>query len=129
MSPDPNKVEAIKHAVPPTNKAELKSFLGMTNYSSCFIKNYSKKTEILRQLLKDDVKWNWNKLHRTCFDKLKNSLIAESILGYFAPNLRSKIIVDASPSGLGAILLQEQSSGNDQIIAYASRALSTAEKH
>ena len=41
ISPDPNKVQAIKDAEPPTTVSELRSFLGMTNYSSRFIRNYA----------------------------------------------------------------------------------------
>ena len=48
MEPNPEKVEALKNAEPPTNVTELKSFLGMTNYSNQFIKNYAHKTAKLR---------------------------------------------------------------------------------
>ena len=51
MEPDPKKIEAIEMAAPPTNVSELRSFLGMTNYSINFIKNYSRKTAKLRELL------------------------------------------------------------------------------
>ena len=42
---------------------------------------------------------------------------------YFNPSLHTQVIVDASPVGLGAILVQE-----GKIISYASRALSGVEK-
>ena len=43
MGPDPKKVEVLKNAEAPSNPDELKSFLGMSNYSGRFIENYSKK--------------------------------------------------------------------------------------
>ena len=42
---------------------------------------------------------------------------------YFNPSLHTQVIVDASPVGLGAILVQE-----GKIISYANRALSGVEK-
>lgn len=38
------------------------------------------------------------------------------------------MVVDASPVGLGAVLLQEDENGDRSIIAYASKALSVIEK-
>ena len=108
METDPKKLEALKHSTPPTNASDLKTFLGMTNYSSCFIRNYSKKTEILRELLKENVKWEWSDRHQNCFDELKEALQSDNVLGCFKVNAITKVIVDASPTGLGAMLLQEQ---------------------
>ena len=42
--PDPEKVKSLQEADPPTTKSELKSFLGMVNFSSIFIKNYATLT-------------------------------------------------------------------------------------
>ena len=44
VKPDPAIVEALKHAEPPTSKSELKSFLGMVNFSADFIKHYAHLT-------------------------------------------------------------------------------------
>ena len=41
MKPDPKKVLAIQDATPPTNTAELRSFLGTVNYVSRFIYDFS----------------------------------------------------------------------------------------
>ena len=108
MEADPMKIEAIKMAEPPANVSELKSFLGMTNYSSQFIKNYSSKTAKLRELLVEKKKWEWNHEHRACFDELKLSLQGSNVLGCFDVNASTKIIADASPTGLGAMLVQTQ---------------------
>ena len=74
MEPDPKKVEALKHAEPPSTVTDLKSFLGMANYSSYFISIYSQKTAILRDLLKDNEKWEWADTHQKYFDELKEEL-------------------------------------------------------
>ena len=41
VSPDPKKVQALKELAPPSNVAKLRSFLGMMNYLSRFIKDLS----------------------------------------------------------------------------------------
>ena len=36
ISPDPDKVDALQNLRAPTNQTQLRSFLGMTNYSSVY---------------------------------------------------------------------------------------------
>ena len=55
--PDPDKVKAIQHISVPTNVAQLRSFLGMTNYSAQFIPDYATLVDPLRSLTKKDVRW------------------------------------------------------------------------
>ena len=52
---DPSKVQALKELPPPSNVAKLRSFLGMMNYLSRFIKNFAIISEPLRRLTKNDV--------------------------------------------------------------------------
>ena len=55
------KVTSLEQADIPKNKDELRSFLGMKNVSSIFIKNCSSITaELRRKLLHKHVKWEWN---------------------------------------------------------------------
>ena len=54
------KVEAIREAPAPVNQHQLRSFLGMINYYSKFISNYSTITHPLNELLKDGVEWKWS---------------------------------------------------------------------
>ena len=50
-------------------------------------------------------------------------------MGYFDLQKETEIIVDASPVGLGAVLIQRDlKAGQGQIIAYASRSLTDTEK-
>ena len=63
MTPDPKKVQAIKDATPPSNTAELRSFLGTVNYVSRFIPDFSTITAPLRALTRRGCKWQWTELH------------------------------------------------------------------
>ena len=59
IHPDPTKVNDLRNAETPKDKNELRSFLGMTNFSSRFIPDYSTLTADLRHLLKNDTIWQW----------------------------------------------------------------------
>ncbi|KAL8562268.1 hypothetical protein ACOMHN_037224 [Nucella lapillus] len=46
---------------------------------------------------------------------------------YFNPDLKTEVIVDASPFGLGCVLSQRDNNDNIHVVAYASRALTDVE--
>lgn len=49
------------------------------------------------------------------------------ILAHYDPKAEIKLIADASPFGLGAVLVQTQH-GGDRVIAYGHRSLSDIER-
>lgn len=60
-------------------------------------------------------------------EHLKNVLTNDTILGYYDINDKTQLIADASPVGLGAVLIQINDQG-PRIISYASKSLSDVEK-
>jgi hypothetical protein len=120
---DPSKVKAINEMPTPNNRKELERFLGMTNYLSKFIENYSAKTASLRQLLKNETPWSWSSDIERAFNDLKRCLCTAPVLGYFDTNKPVVLSVDSSREGLGAVILQD-----NKPIAYASKALTEAQK-
>jgi len=121
ISVDPTKVESIIGTPPPQNVSELKSFLGMTQYVASFVPRYSIITAPLRVLTSQDAEWKWTNEQQEAFDQIKKALTSSPVMEYFDPHKHTKLIVDASPVGLGAILMQEH------VVAYGSRALSDTE--
>ena len=122
ISPDPKKVSAIKDIAQPRNVSEVKSFLGMMNYCARFVKDYATLSEPLRRLTKEKTEWVWGIEQNTAFQKLKDSLTSDTVMAYFDPTKPIEIFVDASPFGLGAMLVQSH-----KVISYASRALTDVE--
>ena len=53
------------------------------------------------------------------FYELKKRLSSAETLGYFDKNTPTKVIADASPAGLGAVLVQQQGEER-RVISYAS---------
>ena len=122
LLPNPDKVSAINDMPAPEDKNGLHRFLDMTNYLSRYVKNYSDKTSVLRELLHDDVSWHWETRHDQAFQNLKDNMCKPPVLAYCDVHKPVTLTCDSSKSGLGAAILQYQ-----RPIAYASRALITNE--
>ena len=58
----------------------------------------------------------------TAFRRLQNELTSDRLMAYFDPKKPTDVLVDASSTGLGAILIQD-----GKVISYGSRALSDVE--
>lgn len=123
LKPDQSKIEAVKKMPTPECKKDVERFLGMVTYLAKFIPNMSQHTEPLRGLTRDDVAWEWKEEHQHAFHKLKTMLTEAPLLRYYDVKLPVTLSVDASKSGLGAVLMQE-----DKPVAYASRALTETEQ-
>jgi hypothetical protein len=128
IDPDERKVKSIQELAAPANQKELRSFLGLIIYCSKFLPNFATITEPLRQLLRHDASWEWTSRHQVTFESLKETLLSTDTLAYFDPNLHTEIITDASPVGLGAVLMQKQADDTIRPVTYASRALTKVEQ-
>ncbi|XP_021340039.1 uncharacterized protein LOC110441256 [Mizuhopecten yessoensis] len=117
VHPDPSKIEAVKDMPQPIDKKGEERLLGFVNYLSKFILNMSTVTEPIRRLLKSDVEFEWTKPQEEAFKEIKKIITRKPELKYFDVKRPITVSCDASKSGLGAVLLQD-----DQPIAYASRA-------
>jgi len=126
IKPDPNKITSVMNFPAPKNVKQIKSFLGLSGYYRKFINNYSSIANPMTNLLKKDVKFNWDDKCQQAFDKLKTILCSEPILQY--PDFTKEFILttDASGKALGAILSQGKV-GSDLPISYASRTLNKSE--
>ena len=136
---DPEKIDKIINWPTPTNPEEVRKFIGFTGYYRRFIQHFSQISKPLTELMpvnnkkktKKPVKqkeWIWGIEQQTAFETLKKKLSTSPILSYPDHDKPFEIHTDASSSGLGAILYQEQN-GLKRVIAYASRSLSKSEQH
>ncbi|XP_048583904.1 uncharacterized protein K02A2.6-like [Nematostella vectensis] len=93
-----------------------------------FIPDLATINEPLRQLLKKEHQWLWDQPQEIAFQAIKTKLTSTDVLAHYDPNKRSIVAADACQDGLGAVLLQSDSSGNRRPIAFASRSLNDTEK-
>ncbi|KAF7648890.1 hypothetical protein LDENG_00150500 [Lucifuga dentata] len=122
LKPDPAKVKAVKCMAPPTHKEGMHRFLGFVIYLSKFIPNLSEEDVVLRQLLKSSVEFAWQPAQQKAFEWLKDLCTHPPVLKYYDPVELVEIFCDASSSGLGAVLLQD-----NHPVAFSSRSLMDTE--
>lgn len=127
IKPDVDKLESIRRFREPKSGEEVRSFLGLVNYLSKFIPNLATLTYPLRQLTVQNQKFVWGFEQQAAFAKLKEHMSCPTTLGYFDDSARTQLVADASPVGLGAVLIQINEQG-PRIIAYASKSLSDVER-
>jgi hypothetical protein len=101
---DPKKIEAIKSWHVPTS-ITLLSFLGLTRYYRRFIKNYRVICRPLHGLLKK-YSFQWQTKDTTVFNNLKEKLSSAPVLALPNFTLPFTLEIDASWTGIGAILMQ-----------------------
>ena len=105
------KVKAVTSAKPPSNIQEVRSFLGLAQYCAKFIPGFGTICEPIRELTRGDVDFQWGNQQQKAFDRIKQLLSSAPVLAYFKQDAKTRLITDASPVGLGAILAQEQEDG------------------
>ena len=122
VKPDKMKLKAISEMPSPADRKGVMRLLGTVNYLSTIIPNMSQVTEPIRLLLRQDIEFQWNYEQETAFSQIKDILTGNPVLKYFDVSKPVTVQCDASKSGLGAFLLQD-----NQPVAYASRLLTDTE--
>lgn len=140
VSTDPKKCEAVAEWRRPQNTSELRSFLGFASYYRRFVEGFAQLAAPLHRLVAETsgkrskkgasktLDAVWTPQCEQSFEGLKDRLVSAPVLA-FADFSRPFILeVDASYSGLGAVLSQETDSGV-RPVAYASRGLRQTERN
>lgn len=110
--PNPEKVNAVKDMLVPTNVKAVRQFLGLASYYRRFIPKFAKIANSLHALTHQDVPFVWMPDCQDAFMRLKELLSSPPVLAY--PNF--------------AVLEQEQADGKLHPIVYASRTLNKCEQ-
>ena len=140
LSPDTRKVELIQQWPTPMNLTELQSFLDTVNYLSHFLAFLSDLRAPLQALLKKGTEFVWTMVHQHVFDQIKLHVSNNVKLQFYDANKPLYIEVDTSKTGIGAVMLQDDSivpntAKSDEIpmnlrpISYASKTLSSTESN
>jgi len=123
-------LRAILEATPPTDKGELRSFLGQVQYLRPHVPGMSTLLTPLNQLLKKNVRWDWTKAQEAAFIALKAVLTLRPVTAppQFGPDEDGNppgpflLYADASEWAIGAVLTQRQR-GREVVIEYLSKQL------
>ena len=124
---DPEKVKAITEAPVPQDQAQLRSFLGSITYLTQYVPHLATVIAPLRKLTQKGVPWKWTKTETAAYEGIKELLTKAPCLAHYSLEAETKLVVDASPCGLGCVLLQETEKQMRPVV-YASRSLTDVEK-
>ena len=127
---DPGKVEAVTGWAVPSSRRELQRFLGFANFYRKFVRNYSSVAAPLTALTSTKVRFLWNKDAESAFSTLKTMFTTAPVLAIPNPSSQFIVEVDASGTGVGAVLSQRLAKDNRvHPCAYFSRRLSPSEQN
>ncbi|KAL0153020.1 hypothetical protein M9458_051619 [Cirrhinus mrigala] len=121
VRPVAQKVQAIVDFPVPQTKRELRRFLGMAGYYRAFCRNFSDVALPLTDLLRLSQKFVWDAACQHAFNAIKTLLCSVPVLAAPDYSRTFKIDVDASATGAGAVLLQDDADGVEHPVAYFSK--------
>ena len=124
---DPKKTSCVQEWPIPTRIEELRPFLGLATYYRKFVKNFAKIAAPLHRLTEKQKPWAWTEECNRAFSTMKHSLTSAPTLAFPDFNHPFTLDVDASSLSLGAVL--SQTIGGKELVAYANRMLTKAERH
>jgi hypothetical protein len=124
ISVDPSKVQEVMDWKPPKFVHQIRSFFGLAGYYRRFVPDFSRIAKPMTELLKKRVKFVWDEKCENAFQTLKQYLTSAPVLAQPDNSKPYEVYCDASVTGLGCVLMQE-----NRVIAYASRALHPHEKN
>ena len=118
IQPVTKKINAIQKIAPPTNKKELRRFIGLVNYYRDMWLRRSHVLAPLAKLTSKTTKWKWGDDEAKAFQRMKKIISKETLLAY--PDFNDEFVIhtDASDTQLGAVISQK-----GKPIAFYSRKL------
>ena len=105
---------------------EVRSFMGLVQYSAKFMPDLPSIARPIQDLTRKGILFVWGAEQQKAFQDLKLLITHAETLPYYQVGCRTRIVADALPVGLGAVLTQQQG-GVWRIISYASRSLTDME--
>ena len=122
IKPLPDKVHAIMKIAEPTNKKQLRGFIGIVNYYRDMWIRRSHVLAPLARLTSKTVVWKWTEVESKAFNDMKKIICREVMLAF--PDFAKPFVIhtDASHTQLGAVISQD-----GKPIAFYSRKLNDAQ--
>ena len=132
ISPDKDKVRAIRDLPPPSDQRMVAQYLGLFNFFRGLIKCFSRKSAPLSALTSKTSAWKKGELPPEAlqaFKQLVSDICAPPVVAFANPNKPFIVSTDAAlgdakkPGGIAAVLTQEDDQGQERLVACFSRAL------
>ena len=128
VATDPRKISAITSWPVPCCVKEVRSFLGLCSYYRRYVSGFATIASPLHRATEANREFHWSAECQEAFDELTKALTTPPILAYPSEDGLFWLDTDASDSGVGAVLSQEQD-GEKRVISYYSRVLTRNERN
>ena len=131
MKPRPETVEEILKVPPPRTMKQLTAYLGLASFYRKYVPDFAMiaapLTDATRKGNPNEIVWNDSR--DEAFQELKRRISTPPILRL--PDVTQPFIVqtDASHTGIRDVLLQEDATGEQRPVAFASRKLQPRESN
>ncbi|GFU59342.1 retrovirus-related Pol polyprotein from transposon 17.6 [Trichonephila clavipes] len=129
-TPGELKVQVIKDFPIPTNKTQVRAFLGLSGYYRRYIPEFSVIAAPLTDLLKGRNRKStveWNSSCQNAFEELKTRLSKNPVL--YSPDFTKPFIIQCDASNLGiGVVLSQVCENEEHPIMFLSKKLSLAEQ-
>ncbi|KAI2663199.1 Transposon Tf2-6 polyprotein [Labeo rohita] len=128
---DDTKVNAVRNWPRPKTLKELQRFLGFSNFYRRFIRHFSTVAAPLTSMVKKgETRLSWSSDALQAFHELRQRFTSAPILRHPDPQRPFIVEVDASSTGVGAVLSQRQGQPSKTFpCAFYSHKLSPAERN
>ena len=129
IKPQQRLTDAIDNFSTPTNKKELKQFLGLSGFYRQFIPDYANIAHPLNKLTSDNVPFTWTSSCNEAFNTLKAKLRSEPVLAF--PRIGEPFVVevDSSDYAAGGVLSQNGKDNRIHPVSYMSIALNNSQQN
>ena len=125
---DPAKVAGVSKWPTPSNKKEVQSFLGFTNFYQRFIEGYSHIAQPLFDLTKADSMFKCSSQEKLALDTLKDRITSAPILALLNNSRPYRVEADSSDFATRAVLSQQSSEEEKwHPVTFLSKSLSPVE--
>ena len=123
LSTAPHKVEALRMWAPPlTTVKQVRQFIGLAMWYRCFIPHLATIAAPLTALTSSRAKMVWTAEATEAMQTIQRLVSEAPCLARWDPQRKTRVITDASKSGLGAVLEQDHDRGW-RPVAFWSRKL------
>jgi len=127
---DPVKVAGVTEWPILSNRKEVQSFLGFTNFYCRFIQGFSHLAHPLFNLTQKDMEWRWGAEEQSAFDSLKEWITTALILALPDNSQHFRIEADSSDFSTSAVLSRQSLEDNKwHPVAFLSKSLSPVEQN
>ncbi len=124
---DPRKMEALVKLPVPKNVKGVRQIMGCFNYYKRFVKDYSKISLPLNELLRQDEPFVWDDRRQEALDTLKAALLKNAVLYSPDPDKPFIVCLDASQHAIGSVISQKGEDGRERPCVLMSKTLTEAQ--